>query len=118
MEAFEKVALQTTDKKPKIWLCYVDDILVIWGHGKEHLQVFLNHLNSQHNNIKFTLEEEKDNKIAFLDVIVERSKSCLYSSVYRKQMHTDRYINFNSHHHCKTLTGVIGCLKQRADFSN
>ena len=115
MEAFEDRALDTIEKKPKVWLRYVDDVFVIWNHGKSSLQSFLGHLNNQHRNIKFTLEEEKDRKIPFLDVLVERSQSKLYTSVHRKETHTNRYINFNSHHHRRTLTGVIKGLKQRAE---
>ena len=36
------------------------------------------------------------------------------TSVYRKATHTDRYLNFNSHHHPKVLAGVVKCLKNRA----
>ena len=58
------------------------------------------------------LEEEKDGRITFLDVLVERSQSKLYTSVNRKETHTNRYINFNSHHHRRILAGV---MKQRAE---
>jgi len=35
--------------------------------------------------------------------------------VYRKKTHTNRYINYLSHHHLKTKTGVIACLSNRAE---
>ena len=34
---------------------------------------------------------------------------------HQKETHTDRYIHFSSHHHPRIMTGVICCLKQRAD---
>ncbi|MCG8622856.1 MAG: hypothetical protein MJE68_12785 [Proteobacteria bacterium] len=60
------------------------------------------------------MEEESDGKIAFLDVLVERKGSKLSTGVYRKKTHTDRYINFQSHHHPRVKSGVISCLKNRA----
>ena len=35
------------------------------------------HLNTQHRNIKFTVEHEKENKLAFLDVQVIRTNNRL-----------------------------------------
>ena len=63
MEAFEKQALETSLKKPNLWVRYMDDIIVTWPH--EHLAVdeFLSHLNSQHSAIQFTIEKEIDQNI-------------------------------------------------------
>ena len=36
------------------------------------------------------------------------------TSVHRKRTHTDRYLNFHSHHHHKVLSGVVKCLRNRA----
>ena len=52
----------------RLWLRYVDDTFVVWPHGQEKLDSFHEHLNTQHRNIKFTVEHEKENKLAFLDV--------------------------------------------------
>ena len=53
------------------------------------------------------MEKESDSKFAFLDVLVERKGSKLSTRVYRKKTHTDRYINFLSHHHPRVKSGVI-----------
>ena len=61
-------------------------------------------LNDYFPIIKYTFETEKDNSIAFLDVIVTRvtgktwSQGKLCTTIYRKPTHTNRYINFKSHH--------------------
>ena len=55
------------------------------------------HINQQHLNIQFTIEEEKEGKVAFLDVQITRNPNGLSTSVYRKPTHTDRYILFHSH---------------------
>ena len=92
----------------------MDDTFVIWPHEQDELQRFHEHLNGQHPNIKFTIEHEKENKLAFLDVLVTRSETRLCTGVYRKPTHTDRYIPFHSHHHRRTITGVLRCMHNRA----
>ena len=88
---------------------------MIWPHVQEKLNCFHEHLNMQHRNIKFTVEHEKENKLAFLDVQVTRTNNRLTTSVYRKSTHTDRYIPFYSHHHQRTVTGVLRCMRDRAN---
>jgi hypothetical protein len=66
MEHFEQRA--SAAKKPAHWYRYVDDTFVVWPHGKEELQNFLQHLNSIHPNIKFTMEIEHNKSLPFLDV--------------------------------------------------
>src|SRR5690606_10881641 len=79
------------------------------------LDLFLEHLNSIHPNIKFTMETEKDNKLAFLDVLVVRSKEgTIKTEVFRKETHTDRYLNANSHHDPIQKLGVLRTLAHRA----
>ena len=66
------------------------------------------------NNIKFTIEQEKDNKLAFLDVQVTRRETRLSTAVYRKPTQIDHYIPFHSHHHQRTITRVLRCMRNRA----
>ena len=115
MEHLEQAALRTTMLPPKLWLRYVDDTFVVWPHGQEELNRFHEHLNRQHPNIKFTVEVEKDNKLAFLDVHVTRNDTKLNTGVYRKPTHTNRYIPFHSHHHPRMVTGVLRCMRDRAN---
>ena len=107
MEHLEETALRTAPLQPTLWIRYVDDTFVIWPHGHDELRRFHEHINQQHPNIQFTIEEEKDGKLAFLDVQVTRSSDGLSTSVYRKPTHTDRYIPFHSHHHQRTTTGAV-----------
>ena len=50
----------------------VDDILCAFSSEDEAI-TFLNTLNSSSNALKFTMEIETDNKIVFLDVLIQRS---------------------------------------------
>ena len=61
------------------------------------------------------MEEESGNRIAFLDVQVERKGSTVLTSVFRKKTHTDHYLSFESHHHPRVKRGIIRCLKNRAE---
>ena len=114
MEWFEERALDTALKKPKLWLRYVDDVYSQWQHGRPSLQEFLNHLNSIHPSIKFTMEVEANSHLPFLDVSITRSGTTLETGVYYKPTHTGRYLDFSSNHPLKTKTGIIKCLANRA----
>lgn len=51
MEAVETVALEFSSYTPKLWFRFI-----VWPHGTEILQLFLEHLNNQHYNITFIME--------------------------------------------------------------
>ncbi|XP_061404410.1 uncharacterized protein LOC133340310 isoform X1 [Lethenteron reissneri] len=72
MEKFETDAIQTSTLLPSLWTRYVDDTFVIWPHGLPALNQFLNHINSIHPSIKFTMEVEKDGKLPFPYVLIEK----------------------------------------------
>ena len=92
MEDFENTAIATFHLQSKIWKRYVDDTFVIWPHNNSSLQEFLSHINGLHDRIKFTMEIENNNSIAFLDVLVTKNNSRLTTTAYRKPTHTDRYL--------------------------
>ena len=73
MEEFEEQAIATATYKPKIWKRYVDDTFTVLG--KDYVDGFLQHLNSQQPTIRFTMEIEKDNTIPFLDTSVSRDSN-------------------------------------------
>ena len=115
MESFENDALSSFRSQPKLWIRYVDDTFVLWPHGDTELNSFHDHLNSQHPSIQFTKEEEIDEKIPFLDVLVERKLKGISTRVYRNPTHTDRYIHYKSNHHPCVKSGIIKCLRNRLD---
>jgi hypothetical protein len=59
MECLEKTWNRLFPLKPKEWKIYVDDTHFVWPHGRNSLVDFFNHLNNQHENIKFTMEIEE-----------------------------------------------------------
>ncbi|XP_022101529.1 uncharacterized protein LOC110985087 [Acanthaster planci] len=115
MESFEEEALQSCppDCRPTLWKRYVDDTFVI--APQDQTSRLLNHLNSLKPSIQFTIENEQDNSIAFLDTMVHREPDgSLTSTVYRKPTHTDQYLAFDSHHPVSVKRGVAKCLHDRA----
>ena len=69
--------------KAKFYRRYVDDTFILFS-DPSHIPLFLNYLNSQHPNIKFTCENEAENQPDFLDVTVYRKDNKFETSVYRK----------------------------------
>lgn len=113
MEHVEERALITAPHPPKWWYRYVDDSHVCIT--REHLTEFHSHLNSVNEHIKFTVEEEKDGSIAFLDTMTSRNPDgTIKTSVYRKATHTDKYLQFNSHHPTQHKRSVARTLLDRA----
>ena len=114
MQAHEQTALTTFSNKPKVWKRYVDDVFAIikW----HHLDEFFKHLNSLHEQIKFTAEKENNYCLPFLDTYVKRLHGGKISVlVYRKPTHTDQYLNFRSHHQPSSKDSVISTLFTHAD---
>ena len=113
MESFEEQAITTSSYEPRIWKRYVDDTFTILD--RENVDDFLQHLNNQQPSIRFTMETEKDNKLAFLDTAVLREPDGrLTTSVYRKPTHTDQYLAYDSHHPQSVKRGIVKCLYERA----
>jgi hypothetical protein len=81
---------------PKKWFRYVDDVFSIIK--KHALTNFYKLLNSIDPHINFTIEQELDGKLSFLDTLVTRNNGSLSIDIYRKPKHTDRYLDYNSHH--------------------
>nr|VZI27563.1 unnamed protein product [Spirometra erinaceieuropaei] len=53
--------------KPKFWARYVDDTFVVIE--RDQVLTFQEHLNAVFPDIQFTMEEEENNQLAFLDVL-------------------------------------------------
>ena len=65
--------------------------------------------------LKFTVEQEVENAIPFLDVLIIRNNGQLATKAYRKPTHTIRYLNFNSCHNFSQKVGLVKTLLFRAN---
>ena len=86
---YEKLWLQNCplDFKPLYYTRYVDDCFALF-RKKSDADRFHNYLNSQHKNIKFSIEFENQRKLSFLDILIERSDDGFITSVFRKKTFT------------------------------
>ena len=75
---------------------------------------FLDYLNSKHPNIKFTSEVEIDNKISFLDILIERENGFFSTSVFREKTYTGLGLNYLSYSAYLFKVNSIGTLINRA----
>ena len=113
MEHVEEKAPSSAPNPPKWWFRYVDDSHVCIK--REHVDEFHSHLNCINTHIKFTIEIESEGFIAFLDTKTTRQDDdSITVSVYRKATHTDRYLDFKSHHHPQHKHSVVRTLLDRA----
>ena len=97
MEFFEKYLLRTILPDDVIWYRYVDDVLCLWPEDLD-LDHFLCQLNNLVPSIEFSIEEEIDFKIPFLDVLIERVEHNFKFTIYRKPTNICSYIHYYSSH--------------------
>ena len=108
MEAIEESAISSTRVPPEIWKQYVDDSFVIVK--KDCVSQFHYELNSTDPMIFFTMEKENNQQISFLATLVSRNNGFIVVDVFRKPTHTDRYLDFNSHHEKKQKLSTASTL--------
>ncbi|BHF59623.1 hypothetical protein SprV_0100258400 [Sparganum proliferum] len=83
--------------KPKFWMRYVDDTFVILHRDTK--DNFKRELDSVFPQIQFTMEEETNGMLSFLDVQVSRQEDgTLQTDVYRKATDTEKILHYNSNH--------------------
>ena len=120
---FHEEKLFAVVQPPLYYRRYVDDTFVLFASNKESA-LFHERLNSMHNSLKFTSEGETQNKLAFLDVLVERSQNRWITTVHRKSTFTGQYMHWSSFAprqrkldliHTLTLRALSICSPSRLD---
>ena len=108
MELIEESTIAASTTPPKVWKRYVDDGFVVI---KEHsVSNFHDTLNAVDFKISFTIETENNGQISFLDALITRKNGAVTIAVSRKSTHTDRYLDFNSHHELKHKISTASTL--------
>ncbi|XP_064468708.1 uncharacterized protein LOC135382970 [Ornithodoros turicata] len=114
MEYIEEQVLSSHIIDVKFYKCYVDDTFVVLK--RNDVIPFHALLNSVHPNIQFTLEEEENSQLPFLDVLVSRSDSgAINTSVYHKPCDNGSVLDFYSDHAPEHKRAAIRFLFNRSD---
>nr|VZI16763.1 unnamed protein product [Spirometra erinaceieuropaei] len=110
LQRFERLVFSSYP--PKFWARYADDTFVIIK--RSDVQTFKALLSSVFPDIQFTMEEELNNQLAFLDVkmrMLEDRK--IKTTVYRKATNTRRILHFKSNHPVGHKRSCVRILFQR-----
>ena len=95
MQALEKTIFDNISYK--FWYRYVDDVIACIP--SDLIDQTLEFINSIDSNIQFTKEKEESCRINYLDMcIIRKENGHLEFNVFRKETHTDKYLDFNSYH--------------------
>ncbi|CAF4574610.1 unnamed protein product [Rotaria sp. Silwood2] len=94
-ETYLPILLNQIDSKLLAWRRYVDDTFVIAQMDANYDEI-KQVLNSFHPCIKFTVQPEIDDTMAFLDVLVKRHDKGYDTTVYRKNTATKLMLKWHS----------------------
>jgi hypothetical protein len=97
---------------------YVDDILIVYRENHANINSILDKFNSILPSMKFTLEQEQDNRINFLDITVIKNQDRLSFDIYRKPTTTDSIIPNDSCHLLEQKLAAIRYLSNRIETYN
>ena len=94
---YEKKSLRECPEKflPKVYKKYVEDIFVTFDSYSQLLK-FVDYMNHQHSNLKFTFEVEQNNSFSFLDVKICKENDRFTTSIYRKPIFSGVFTHFDS----------------------
>lgn len=97
----------------------IDDILMIWQHGRNDLQQFIDSINEFHPTIKFTISYSAK-RIAFLVVKVTISQGNFSASIYQKPADMQKYLSFKGSYprHSKVSIPYSKTLRYRGICSD
>ena len=97
---------------PEFYVRYVDDVFAVF-EKKGDVDKFLKLLNSQHPQLKFTVETA-DSSLPFLDVEVAMRGQDVDTWVYRKKTDTRTILAFDSVAPASWKYGLFKCFMDRA----
>jgi hypothetical protein len=97
---------------------YVGDILVVYNETKTNTHNILDAFKNTLPNLNFTLEEDGNNKINFLDVTITKNDSKLSFDIQRKPSFTYTIIPNDSCHPCEHKLSAVRFLVNRMTTYN
>ena len=91
MVELERIVVPTLATQLRFLRRYVDETTCFVKI--ESIEYILSVVNNFHEKIQFTYEIEKDSKLSFLDVEIQRTNETVATTVYRKETNNDMYLN-------------------------
>ena len=92
--------LEKSPHKPLVWFRYIDDVFIIWPHGRDKLKDFLEFVNNNEYGMVFEVGDDgvSNRSVPFLDVRVILKDGKLHSDLYIKPTDKFQYLDFSSCH--------------------
>ena len=78
------------------------------------MENFFHRINNIHQNFKFTMDEESNGELAFLDTLLKQNNEEFSVLLYRRPTYTDQYLHCSSHHQTSCKGSVVSSLFHRA----
>ena len=91
---------------------YVDDVFSLF-ESKARCAGFHQRLNNLHPALRFTIEEEDNGSLPFLDIRVTKKDSGFVTSLYRKPTFTGLYTPWDSFSPTQYKINLVRCLTNR-----
>ena len=105
----EKRWLENYNSGIEFYRRYVDDTFALFNTEQEALS-FFSYINNQHPNIKFTMEREENQKLPFLDALLNNLG--IVTSVFHKKTYTGLLTNYFSF---VPFSYKLGLVRTRVD---
>ena len=110
MEEFDRRAQHDFEVHPELLFRFLDDVFLVWLHGKEKLTLYQEYLNTLIDGIKVTFTYSTE-EVNFLDTTVYRRRTpdgdVIGTRVYFKPTDTHQLLHKNSFHPKHTCRGVL-----------
>ena len=113
MQRIEQLIMPLIENQIIFWYRYVDDVITCID--MEKITETLQNINSVNESIQFTMEQEENLTLNYLDLKLSRKNDgSLNFSIFRKPTHTEKYLDFDSNHPLEHKNSVVQSLMHRA----
>jgi len=92
---------------------YVDDILIMCNENITNVNQVLKSFNDITPNLNFTLKQDEENKLNFVDILIIKTKDKISFDIYRKRTTSDIIIPNDSCHPIEQKLAAIRYFTNR-----
>lgn len=89
----------------KLWLRYIDDVFMVWGGSAHELHLFMDELNINNRNIRFTYNFDFES-LDFLDLTISVRDGHFVTKTFRKKTSPNTLLCATSHHPYSLIQGI------------